>query len=43
MNYLTPEEIGILSQDILFDDETKEIAKEIVHHNVTDRVLIATD
>ena len=28
---------------MLFDDETKEIAKEIVHHNATDRVFIATD
>ena len=28
---------------VLFDDETKEIAKEIVHHNAIDRVLIATD
>ncbi len=28
---------------VLFDDETKEIAKEIVHHNATDRVFIATD
>ncbi len=28
---------------VLFDDETKEIAKEIVHHNAVDRVFIATD
>ena len=28
---------------VLFDDETKEIAKVIVHHNATDRVFIATD
>jgi len=28
---------------VLFDDETKEIAKEIVHHNATGRVFIATD
>ena len=28
---------------VLFDDETREIAKEIVHHNATDRVFIATD
>ena len=28
---------------VLFDDETKEIAKEIVHHNAIDRVFIATD
>ena len=28
---------------VLFDDETKEIAKEIVHHDALDRVFIATD
>ena len=28
---------------VLFDDETKEIAKEIVRNNATDRVFIATD
>lgn len=28
---------------VLFDDETKEIAKEIVYHNALDRVMIATD
>ena len=28
---------------VLFDDETKEIAKEIVFHNGLDKVLIATD
>ena len=28
---------------VLFDDETKEIAKEIVFHNALDRVFIATD
>ena len=28
---------------VLFDDETKEIAKEIVFHDATDRVFIATD
>ena len=28
---------------VLFDDETREIAKEIVYHNATDRVMIATD
>ncbi len=28
---------------VLFDDETKEIAKEIVHHDAIDRVFIATD
>ena len=28
---------------VLFDDETREIAKEIVHHNAIDRVFIATD
>ncbi len=28
---------------VLFDDETKEIAKEIVRHNALDRVFIATD
>ena len=28
---------------VLFDDETREIAKEIVHHNATERVFIATD
>ena len=28
---------------ILFDDETKEIAKEIVSHDALDRVFIATD
>lgn len=28
---------------VLFDDETREIAKEIVHHNAVDRVFIATD
>ncbi len=28
---------------VLFDDETKEIAKEIVAHNAIDRVFIATD
>lgn len=28
---------------VLFDDETREIAKEIVYHNATDRVIIATD
>ena len=28
---------------VLFDDETREIAKEIVFQNATDRVLIATD
>ena len=28
---------------VLFDDETREIAKEIVYQNATDRVLIATD
>ena len=28
---------------VLFDDETREIAKEIVCHNATDRVMIATD
>ena len=28
---------------VLFDDETKEIAKEIVFHDAVDRVLIATD
>lgn len=28
---------------VLFDDETKEIAKEIVAHNALDRVFIATD
>ncbi|MBQ2676198.1 MAG: L-rhamnose isomerase [Clostridia bacterium] len=28
---------------ILFDDETREIAKEIVAHNALDRVFIATD
>ncbi len=28
---------------VLFDDETREIAKEIVHHNALDRVFIATD
>ncbi|MBE7048472.1 MAG: L-rhamnose isomerase [Ruminococcaceae bacterium] len=28
---------------VLFDDETKEIAKEIVCHNALDRVFIATD
>jgi L-rhamnose isomerase len=27
----------------LFDDETKEIAKEIVYHDALDRVFIATD
>lgn len=28
---------------VLFDDETKEIAKEIVYHDALDRVFIATD
>ncbi len=28
---------------VIFDDETKEIAKEIVRNNALDRVLIATD
>ena len=28
---------------VLFDDETREIAKEIVFHNAEDRVFIATD
>ncbi len=28
---------------VLFDDETREIAKEIVAHNALDRVFIATD
>lgn len=28
---------------VLFDDETREIAKEIVFHDATDRVFIATD
>ena len=28
---------------VLLDDETREIAKEIVYQNATDRVLIATD
>ncbi len=28
---------------VIFDDETKEIAKEIVSHNALDRVCIATD
>ncbi len=28
---------------VIFDDETKEIAKEIVFHNALDRVFIATD
>ena len=28
---------------VLFDDETKEIAKEIVAHDALDRVFIATD
>ncbi|MGN0173869.1 MAG: L-rhamnose isomerase [Acutalibacteraceae bacterium] len=28
---------------VLFDDETKEIAKEIVYHNALDKVMIATD
>lgn len=28
---------------MLFDDETKEIAKEIVRNNALDRVFIATD
>ena len=28
---------------VIFDDETKEIAKEIVRNNATDRVFIATD
>ncbi len=28
---------------VLFDDETKEIAKEIVHHDALDRIFIATD
>ena len=28
---------------IIFDDETKEIAKEIVRNNALDRVFIATD
>ena len=28
---------------VLYDDETKEIAKEIVFHNALDRVFIATD
>ena len=28
---------------VLFDDETKEIAKEIIRNNATDRVFIATD
>ena len=28
---------------VLFDDETKEIAKEIVRNNALDRVFIATD
>ncbi len=28
---------------VLYDDETKEIAKEIVAHNALDRVFIATD
>lgn len=28
---------------VLFDDETKEIAKEIVFHNALDKVFIATD
>ncbi len=28
---------------VLFDDETREIAKEIVRNNATDRVFIATD
>ena len=28
---------------VLFDDETREIAKEIVYHNALDRVMIATD
>ena len=28
---------------VLFDDETKEIAKEIVHHDALDKVFIATD
>lgn len=28
---------------VLFDDETREIAKEIVHHNALNKVFIATD
>ena len=28
---------------VLFDDETKEIAKEVVRNNALDRVMLATD